>query len=46
MGPNFSHYKNITDVLQNSTWTVMHYSQCNFVHNALIIPHPQLREEM
>lgn len=23
----------------------MHYYQCDFVHNALIIPHPQLMEE-
>ena len=46
MGPNFSHYKNITDLLENSTWTEMHYSQWIFVHNALIIPHSQLREEM
>jgi len=27
MGPNFSYYKNITELLENSTWTETHYFQ-------------------
>lgn len=43
IGPNCNHYKNITNLLENSAWAEMHYSQNVFVYNALIILHPLIK---